>query len=52
MIPLHVTLDPGARRLGNLILGGSPYAVLRLSATALSRVDSWLAGEPVAPDDA
>jgi mycofactocin system glycosyltransferase len=51
MIPLHVTLDPGARRLGNLILGGSPYAVLRLSATALSRVDSWLAGEPVAPDD-
>ncbi|GAA3438373.1 mycofactocin biosynthesis glycosyltransferase MftF [Kutzneria kofuensis] len=51
MIPLYVKLDPGARRIGNLILGGSPYVVLRLSAKASSRVDSWLAGEPVTADD-
>lgn len=50
MIPLYVTLDPGARRLDNLILGGSPYVVLKLSARATSCVDSWLAGQPV-PND-
>jgi mycofactocin system glycosyltransferase len=47
---LHVRLDPGARRIGNLILGGSPYVVLKLSARAASCVDGWLDGKPVAAD--
>ncbi len=50
MIPLHVRLDPGARRIDDLILGGSPYVVLRLSAKASSCVDAWLAGQAVDSD--
>ncbi|MFE0419487.1 mycofactocin biosynthesis glycosyltransferase MftF [Streptomyces tendae] len=50
MTPLRMTADPGLRRLngGRLLLGGSPYRVLRLSVTGARLVDEWLAGKPVA----
>ncbi|MGW1506154.1 mycofactocin biosynthesis glycosyltransferase MftF [Streptomyces mirabilis] len=50
MTPLRVTADAGLRRLngGRLLLGGSPYRVLRLSEAGARLVDAWLTGTPVA----
>ncbi|MFF4354971.1 mycofactocin biosynthesis glycosyltransferase MftF [Streptomyces sp. NPDC001530] len=47
---LRLEADPGTRRLaaGRVLLGGSPYRVLRLSDAAARLVDGWLDGEPVA----
>ncbi|MFF3650764.1 mycofactocin biosynthesis glycosyltransferase MftF [Streptomyces sp. NPDC002181] len=45
-----LTPDPGLRRLagGRVLLGGSPYRVLRLTAAGARLADGWLAGSPVA----
>lgn len=47
---LRLEADPGTRRLagGRVLLGGSPYRVLRLSQAAARLVDGWLSGDPVA----
>ncbi|MFF6995245.1 mycofactocin biosynthesis glycosyltransferase MftF [Streptomyces sp. NPDC008313] len=46
---LRVTADPGLHRLegGRLLLGGSPFRVLRLSEAGARLLDDWLAGKPV-----
>jgi mycofactocin system glycosyltransferase len=46
---LRLTADPGLTRGagGRVLLGGSPYRVLRLSDPAARLLDGWLDGEPV-----
>ncbi|MEM9608541.1 MAG: mycofactocin biosynthesis glycosyltransferase MftF [Actinomycetota bacterium] len=46
---LELTLDAETRRSadGRLLIGGSPFRIVRLSATGGRLLDRWLAGEPV-----
>ncbi|MEU4769320.1 mycofactocin biosynthesis glycosyltransferase MftF [Actinosynnema sp. NPDC023794] len=54
MSELWLRLDGGTRVLagGRVVLGGSPYRVMRLSAAGAKVVRSWLDGEPVGDDPA
>ena len=51
---LGLEADSSLQRLdgGCLLAGGSPLRILRLSANGASRLDAWLAGEPVGAAEA
>ncbi|WP_447002600.1 mycofactocin biosynthesis glycosyltransferase MftF [Saccharothrix isguenensis] len=54
MSELWLRLDGGTRVLaqGRVILGGSPYRLLRMSAAGAEAVRSWVDGDPVGADPA
>jgi mycofactocin system glycosyltransferase len=48
-----VGLDPSTRRIddGTVLVGGSPFRLLRLTPAGARLVDGLVGGEPVAPDE-
>jgi mycofactocin system glycosyltransferase len=47
---LTLRFPPGVRRVAaNVLIGGTPLRVLRLTPAGAARVDGWMAGRPVGP---
>ncbi|HZR53590.1 MAG TPA: mycofactocin biosynthesis glycosyltransferase MftF [Streptosporangiaceae bacterium] len=48
----RIRADPGARLAGQILTGGAPVRLLRLSAAGARQVTAWWAGEPVSASTA
>src|SRR3954453_3005878 len=51
-LPTDFRLVLSARLEGDLLLGGDPFQIVRLSPRSLARIRAWIGGAPVGADGA